>query len=63
MTQLILMSLKIVYVFFDDTDVISDRRIRESVYKLLDRILEIGRHRNIFLICTNHLVSDGKTTQ
>ena len=31
-------------IIFDDIDVISDRKIKEAVYNILNKVLEIGRH-------------------
>jgi predicted kinase len=42
-------------VIFDDIDVISDKKVREEVYKILNAILECGRHEKISCINTNHL--------
>ena len=50
-------------VVFDDIDVISDKKIRESIYKLLNKVLEIGRHYRINCIITNHLPSNGVDTR
>jgi predicted AAA+ superfamily ATPase len=36
---------------FDDTDVIGDKKYVMRYIRLLDRILEVGRHKNIFLVC------------
>jgi hypothetical protein len=55
--------LKDAVAIFDDIDVISDRKIREEVYKLLNQVLEIGRHFNITCIVTNHLPTNGKDTR
>jgi len=48
---------------FDDIDVISDKKIREAVYNILNQILEIGRHFKIHCIVTNHLPTNGKDTR
>ena len=48
---------------FDDIDVISDKKIREAVYNILNQILEIGRHFKITCIVTNHLPTNGKDTR
>ena len=48
---------------FDDIDAISDKKIREAVYNILNQILEIGRHFNIHCIVTNHLPTKGKDTR
>ena len=50
-------------VIFDDVDVISDKRIREGVYNVMNRILEIGRHFRISCIVTNHLPSNRTETR
>jgi len=42
-------------VIFDDIDVISDKKVREAVYKILNSILETGRHTKTSCINTNHL--------
>lgn len=47
---------------FDDIDVISNKKIREAVYNILNQILEIGRHFKIHCIITNHLPTNGKDT-
>ena len=49
-------------IIFDDIDVISDRKIREEVYKILNKVLEIGRYFKISALCTNHLPTNGKYT-
>jgi Cdc6-like AAA superfamily ATPase len=48
---------------FDDIDVIPDKKIREAVYKLLNMILECGRHTRTYCICTNHLPTNGRDTR
>lgn len=48
---------------FDDIDVISDKKIREAVYNILNQILEIGRHYKITCVVTNHLPTNGKDTR
>lgn len=42
-------------VIFDDIDVISDKKVREAVYKILNAILETGRHTKTSCVNTNHL--------
>ena len=46
-------------ITFDDIDVISDRKIRDD-YKLLNKVLEIGRHFRVSCLCTNHLPTNGR---
>lgn len=50
-------------VVFDDIDVISDKKIREEVYKILNQILETGRHYKVSCVITNHLPTAGKDTR
>jgi hypothetical protein len=50
-------------VIFDDIDVISNKAHREAVYKVLNQILEIGRHYKIFCVVTNHLPTAGNDTR
>ena len=50
-------------VIFDDIDVISDKKHREAVYKILNQILEVGRHHRVFCIVTNHLPTAGNDTR
>ena len=42
---------------------ISDKKIREAVIKLINQVLEIGRHFNISLLMTNHLATAGRDTR
>ena len=48
---------------FDDIDVISDKRIKEAVYSIMNNVLEIGRHFKITAIITNHLPTNGRDTR
>ena len=50
-------------IIVDDVDVISDKRIRDGVYNILNQVLEIGRHFNITCMMTNHLPSDRTNTR
>ena len=50
-------------IIFDDIDVISDKKIREAVYNILNKVLEIGRHFKITALVTNHLPTNGKDTR
>ena len=47
-------------VVFDDIDVINNKHIREEVYKILNQILELGRHHHITCVITNHLATNGE---
>jgi predicted AAA+ superfamily ATPase len=48
---------------FDDIDVLPDKKIREAVYKLLNWILETGRHTRTYCIVTNHLPTNGRDSR
>jgi hypothetical protein len=50
-------------LIFDDVDVISNKKQREQVYLILNKVLEIGRHFNIFCVLTNHPPSKGIYTK
>ena len=50
-------------MIFNDIDVISDRKVRDEVYKLLNKVLEIGRRFHVSCLCTNHLPTNGKYTR
>ena len=55
--------LKESIIVFDDIDVLSDKRIKEAVYDILNQALEIGRHFSVSIICTNHLPTNGIYTR
>jgi len=44
-------------VLFDDCDVISDKKIKDAVYNIMNQILETGRHLKVSCIVTNHLAT------
>ena len=50
-------------IIFDDVDVISDKKIRDGVYNLLNQVLEIGRHFKITCLMANHLPSNRNDTR
>ena len=50
-------------IIFDDVDVLTNKKIREEVYKIMNQGLEIGRHYRINMVITNHLPSNGKETR
>ena len=50
-------------VLFDDIDVIPDKKIRETVYKIMNMGLEIGRHYKINMVITSHLPTNGRDTR
>ena len=48
---------------FDDIDTIKNPVIRKTVCSLRDECLEIGRHYNIRLLCTSHILSNWSATR
>jgi hypothetical protein len=50
-------------VIFDDCDTIANKSHRKEVFKILDQILQTGRHHKISCILTFHLPSDRQTTR
>jgi ABC-type dipeptide/oligopeptide/nickel transport system ATPase component len=50
-------------VVFDDIDCLSNKKHREEVYKILNSILETGRHYYVSCIITNHLPTAGYDTK
>jgi len=44
-------------VIFDDCDTIQDNKLRMAVSKIQNDILETGRHKNIYIIVTSHLIN------
>jgi hypothetical protein len=50
-------------VIFDDIDVIGEKKLREAVYKVLNSILETGRHTKTSCVNTNHLPTNKGETR
>lgn len=50
-------------VIFDDTDCITDKKLRTKVNGILGMILETGRHTNTYCIYTSHLATAGNDTK
>lgn len=50
-------------VIFDDTDCITDKKLRTKVNSILGMILETGRHTNTYCIYTSHLATAGNDTK
>lgn len=44
-------------VVFDDIDTINDKKILNVLNNIKMQILEVGRHNNIYFICTSHLIN------
>lgn len=43
---------------FDDTDTISNKKARTMIAELKDQILQTGRHHNISMCCTSHVIQN-----
>ena len=50
-------------VIFDDVDSISDKSIKKELAHLANKILMLGRDRNIFIIVTNHNLTNANSTR
>jgi hypothetical protein len=50
-------------VLFDDTSTISNTIVRKACTNLLDSCLEIGRHYNVTVINTSHIILDYKASR
>lgn len=50
-------------IIFDDTDTIRDKEIRDEITELKNDILETGRHNNIHILISSHLITKHKQTQ
>jgi hypothetical protein len=50
-------------VIFDDTDCITDKKLKIKVNSLLAMILETGRHTNTYCVYTSHLATAGNETK
>jgi adenylate kinase family enzyme len=50
-------------VIFDDCDTLTNKAQRKEVFKILDQILQTGRHHKISCVLTFHLPSDRQTTR
>lgn len=50
-------------VLFDDIDTLKNKKVKEAVLELRDRLLEEGRHKSIFVISITHNPTMGKQTK
>jgi hypothetical protein len=50
-------------IIFDDTDCISEKRMKAKLSSILGKILETGRHTNTSCIYTSHLACKGSETK
>lgn len=55
--------LKNSLVIFDDTDTIRDKKLRDSITELKNDLLETGRHNDVYVCITSHLITNYKETR
>jgi len=48
-------------VIFDDCDAISNKKLSDSIYQFQIQLLELGRHMNIQVVMTSHLIIGAKS--
>jgi hypothetical protein len=48
---------------WDDIDTITNAKVRKAVCALRDEILEIGRHYEIRMLCTSHIIANYASTR
>ena len=62
-TPISIAEFKNTIIIVDDADVISNKKIKEKLFKLLDALLQIGRHYNTTVFVCNHAPNRGKDTK
>jgi hypothetical protein len=50
-------------VIFDDIDAISDKKVKQAVMDFRSQILLTGRHYNISVLSTSHMICDYRATR
>lgn len=50
-------------VIFDDIDTLRNKKIKSAMYELVDDLLETGRHDNIYVLITSHMLTNYKKTR
>lgn len=50
-------------ILFDDVDCIQKKQIKKKIYALLNEVLMVGRHYNISIIFTSHIICNGLETK
>lgn len=50
-------------IIFDDIDTIPNKEIKKAIVKLREDILETGRHSNIYVAITNHMIANYQETR
>lgn len=62
-TEINAVDFKDCLVIFDDTDVISVKPIKIKVFRILNEILQVGRHHNTSVVFTSHASTNGHDTK
>ncbi len=62
-TEINAVDFKDCLVIFDDTDVISVKPIKVKVFRILNEILQVGRHHNTSVVFTSHNATMGNETK
>lgn len=57
------LSLENTLLIFDDVDGIYDRKVRNEVFKLIDRILKLGGGKKCHIIVTYHMLTNHSETR
>lgn len=50
-------------VIFDDTDTIPNKKLKDTIISLKNDLLETGRHEDIYVAITSHLISNYRETR
>lgn len=50
-------------VIFDDTDTIRSKKLRDAIIHLKNDLLETGRHNDVYVCITSHLITNYKETR
>lgn len=50
-------------VIFDDTDTVPDKKIYAAVEAFKNDLLETGRHHNVYVVITSHLINNFRSTR
>lgn len=50
-------------VIFDDTDTIPNKKLKDAITSLKNDLLETGRHEDIYVAITSHLISNYRETR
>ena len=50
-------------ILFDDVDTISNRKLKKAVMDVKDSILEMGRHKDLYILVTSHRINKGNESK